>query len=314
MSGNPYEDGETSPEDANADLLAELRGRVEGGGAAEAPEDDADVIVAGDPVEDDPPEEGGPSRRQQRRRERGEEWKREQATKNDETAKLREDLAELRGRLATAQSQSNQHQAEDRRDPYADRRSKVREDRDNTIREYEGVSRKAHSDGRELSKDEKSGFMDRNDAHQRDMTRIDMEEYQAQSNTPELQARARLVSQYPDVMDGGKAEEYVKSLYVGKKLRGEVTAENELEQTALCVDQARKDLRLRGHDGPPPANAKQLSSYGSARGTGSGKQAAGQVRFAKDSPEREMALAFYKHVPGWTDKQKLQAFVNSNKR
>lgn len=313
MSGNPYEDGETSPEDANTDLLAEMRGNIEDGGNPEEPEDDADVIIVGDPVEEEPVEAGGQSR-DEKRRERGRRWKEEQASQSDANAKLREELAEVRGQINAIQSQSVQQQPGERRDPYEDRRAQVRDAQRSTIREYQKIARRAQSEKRELTQEEEKSFLDRNEAHSKDMTFIHMDEHRAQSNTPADRARTQLSAMYPDVMDGGNAERYAKALYETKRIRGEITPDNDGEQTKLVMQQTRKDLKLAGHDVPPPANAKQRSSYGSLRSTGSSRPSSNQMRFAKDSPERAMAIGLYNHMPGWTDKQKLQAFVNSEKK
>lgn len=309
---NPYEDeGDVSPEDANSNLLSEMRKSIEDGGVSpEKDEDDDDIIMAGEPVEDDSIEDGGPATRQQRRNQRRDDWKEEQSARSDENLILRKELAEVRAHINAMSQASLQEQSRDRRDPFAEERAKETDAQEATLQEYQNLSHRAAAEKRDITPEERRVFVDRNAAHSRNHNRIDYREMHAETNSPELQARARLVAQFPDVMDGGPAEQRVKALYALAKSRKEITKDNEWEQTMRLMDQTRKELKLPGYHRPPPAGEKEHSSYGNLRSAGGRPPAKGEIRFPKGSPQRDMAIAMFHHMPEWNDKQKLQAFVN----
>lgn len=309
MSGNPYEDEPMDPDEANADLLAELKAATSGDGDGEAEE-----VVIGAPVEDETPEPGE-SKRDAKRRRRGEEYREQQREKNDEVAELRRELAETRGQITAMESRrvAQQPTETDRRSEFEDRREGVRRNLKENMRDYSAASEAAQREKRVLSEDEKDVFLRRNEKNNKDMNDIDYDEREAAKNTPQTRARAQLLAEYPDVMGNPRSEKYARQLYEQAMERGEGGRDDDA-LTKKVIDQTRRELKIGNYKNSPEASEKQRSTYGNLRGSGSAAAAKKSTsRVVKDSPEWDMAMAYSEHIPGWTDGQRVQHWVNATK-
>ncbi len=304
---NPYEDSSEDAEgaSANAAALAEMRSDIE---SAKDSEEGNPSIEVGAPVHDEPEVEERLTGKAARR-ERGRQFKRDmesrEAEKDAENARLREEMAEMRGRMDGLQRA--QQAPPPGLDPWEDKIKQEQKARDETLSGYESAFAKYANLKQEMPADEKREWLNRNDAHTRNMVGIELDKRSAARDTPERRAHASLSALFPDVMNDRQAFAYATATFQQKDALSPIPAADRRRVTEEIMQETRQRFKMPG--AMPPPSQKQETSYGQISRGGGPPKAGTRVRISPE--EQRMAKEFYKHTD-MTEAQMYQAFVNAD--